>query len=73
MACNHVLDKDMFVSFQNLIYIYIYDLSILMLLLIPRTWCLKKIMEMLLLWNVMQTMNFNMMYKYEMFTGYVLW
>ena len=28
---------------------------------------------MLLLWNVMQTMNFNMMYKYEMFSGYVLW
>ena len=28
---------------------------------------------MLLLWNVMQTMNFNMMYKYEMFLGYVFW
>ena len=30
-------------------------------------------MEMLLLWNVMQIMNFSMMYKYEMFSGYVLW
>ena len=41
-----------------------------MLLLIPWTWCLKKIMKMLLLWNIMQTMNFNMIYKYEMFSGY---
>ena len=29
-------------------------------------------MEMVLLWNVMQTMSLSMMYKYEMFSGYVL-
>jgi len=70
MACNHYSDKDMFVSFRKT---YVYDLSILMLLLIPRTWCLMKRMEMLLLWNVMQNKKFQYDVKYEMFSGYVLW
>jgi len=54
MAYNHISNKDMFVDFY-----YEYDLNILMLLLILRTWCLKKRRKMLLLWNVMQTMNFK--------------
>ena len=61
----HVIFKQRYV--RELLKPYVYDLSILILLLIPRTWYLKKTMEMLLLWNVMQTMNFSMMYKYEMF------
>ena len=39
--------------------LYVYDVSIFMLLIIPQTWCLKKKIEMLLLWNVIQTMNFQ--------------
>ena len=70
MTYNHVFRQRYVCEFSKP---YVYDLSILMLLLIPWTWYLKKTMEMLLLWNVMQTMNFSMMYKYEMFLGYVLW
>ena len=54
MTCNHVLDR----YIRELSKPHVYDLSILMLLLIPRIWCLKKTMEMLLLWNVMQTMKY---------------
>ena len=64
----------MFVSFRKT---YVYDLSILMPLLSSTNMMfnenLKKRMEMLLLWNVIQNKKFQYDVKYEMFLGYVLW